>query len=305
MEAILLLGALTVAGGIGAASVGLGRSLSARRVDGSIEAIASDSTDLHRAELSRPFMDRLLGPASGVFERAVRSVTPSWWIKRLRTNAGLAGLGRLGVEGALALKAVVAIGGAFIFAAGSTIVGISAGGTTLWTVVGAVVGFFVPDVLIAHRAEARQGEIRRTLPEALDLMAIAVQAGTGLEQAVELVARRLPGALGEELHRMLQEVQLGASRREALNHLRDRTEVPELSTFALSLAQADALGSPLGEVLRVQAQEMRMLRRQRARETAAKVPVKLLFPLLVCIFPALGIVVIGPAIISIMGAFGG
>ena len=127
----------------------------------------------------------------------------------------------------------------------------------------------------------------------------------GLEQAIELVARRMPGALGEEFHRMLQEVQLGASRREALAHLRERTEVPELSTFALSLAQADSLGSPLGEVLRVQAAQMRMLRRQRAREIAAKVPVKLLFPLLLFIFPALAIVVIGPAIVTILKAFGG
>jgi tight adherence protein C len=174
----------------------------------------------------------------------------------------------------------------------------------MWAVLGALFGFFLPDLFIARRADDRQGEIRRALPEALDLLAIAVQAGMGLEQAIELVARRLPGALGEEFHRMLQEVQLGSSRREALTHLRERTEITELSTFALSLAQADTLGSPLGEVLRVQAQEMRMLRRQRAREHAAKVPVKLLFPLLTCIFPALAIVVIGPAAISIIKAFG-
>ena len=98
-------------------------------------------------------------------------------------------------------------------------------------------------------------------------------------------------------------MQLGASRREALQSLRERTEVSELSTFALALAQADALGSPIGEVLRVQAVQMRMLRRQRAREIAAKVPVKLLFPLLLCIFPALFITVVGPAAISIMKAF--
>jgi tight adherence protein C len=304
MDALLIAGTLAVALGIGGATVGLGWSLHARRIDGAVEAIAEDSPDLHRAELARPFAERLLGPAFAAVERAVRSVTPSWWMDRLRHNAALAGLGHWGVEGALALKAVVALGAVVVFAAASAIAGVGGGGMFLWATVGSLVGFFVPDVLIAHRAERRQDEIRLALPEALDLLAISVQAGMGLEQAIELVSRRLPGALGEELHRMLQEVQLGASRREALTHLRERTEISELSTFALSLAQADALGSPLGEVLRVQAVQMRMLRRQRAREQAAKVPVKLLFPLLLCIFPALGIVVIGPAIVSILSAFG-
>jgi tight adherence protein C len=225
-------------------------------------------------------------------------------MERMRRNAALAGLGRWGLEGTLALKAVATIVGAFFFVVVSTITGIGAGGALTSAALGGVIGFVVPDVWIASRARDRQTDIQRMLPEALDLLAIAVQAGMGLEQAIELVARRLPGALGEELARMLQEVQLGASRREALTNLRARTEVPELSTFALSLAQADALGSPLGEVLRVQALQMRMLRRQRAREQAAKVPVKLLFPLLLCIFPALGIVVVGPAAVSIMKAFG-
>jgi tight adherence protein C len=306
MDAVLIFGTLAVGGGLAIVFLGLGRSVAAAgRIAGAMESITEDSPDLHHAEMSMPFSQRLLGPAFGVTQRAVRAVTPSWWIDRIRRNASLAGLGRLGVEGALALKAVAAVGGAILFVLGATVSGIGVGGGLMWAVVGGAVGFFVPDLLIARRADARQAQIRRSLPESLDLLAIAVQAGMGLEQAIELVAQRLSGALGEELQRMLQEVQLGASRREALAHLRERTDVSELSTFVLSLAQADALGSPLGEVLRVQAQEMRMLRRQRAREMAAKVPVKLLFPLLAFIFPALAIVVIGPAIVSILNAFGG
>jgi tight adherence protein C len=127
----------------------------------------------------------------------------------------------------------------------------------------------------------------------------------GLEAAIDLVVQRLPGALGEELHRMLQELALGVSRREAFANLRDRTEVDELSTFALILTQADALGSPLGSVLRAQAAEMRALRRQRAREQGAKTPVALLFPLLLGIFPALMLVIMGPAVVSIVRAFSG
>lgn len=306
MEALLIFGTVLTAMGLGAVAVGITRSVVLRRTDGTaLEAILDDSVDLHHAELSRPFIERLLGPASGGLERAVRAVTPAWWLERIRTNASLAGLGRWGSESVLAIKGVMAAAMGAAFLAGSGAAGVDAGGLVSWTVVGALLGFFVPDFLIARRASTRQDDIRRMLPEALDLLAIAVSAGMGLEQAIELVARRLPGALGEELHRMLQEVQLGASRREALGHLRGRTEVSELSTFAMALAQADALGSPLADVLRVQAGQMRMMRRQRAREQAAKVPVKLLFPLLVCVFPALGIVVVGPAVISIVRAFGG
>lgn len=303
MDALLWIGALTVASGLGAAVVGVGREVAATDGEAGVEAILDESPDLYRAELERPFAVRLLGPALDVFERGVRAVTPAWWIDRLHRNAALAGFGRWGIEGVLALKGAFAAGGALLVLALAVLVDLGAGGVVAWMFLGAIGGFFGPDIWMAHQADSRQDGIRGALPETLDLMAIAVQAGMGLEQAMELVSRRLPGPLGEELGRTLREIQLGASRREALHHLRERTEVSELSTFALALAQADALGAPISEVLKVQAGEMRMLRRQRAREKAAKVPVKLLIPLLVGIFPALGIVIMGPAVIKIIDAF--
>ncbi len=300
MQALLAIGTVTVALGLGALVLGLERSLVRVRPEGdAIDAILAD--EALGAEAQRPFIERLIGPAFGSFGRVASALTPSFWRERIAHNASVAGMGSWGVDGILALKtlfAVVAAGGILML---SGVFGLTA--PVMWAVLGALVAFFIPDLGIARRVDARQDEIRNTLPEALDLLAIAVQAGMGLEAAIELVARRLPGALGEELARMLQEVQLGASRREALQSLRDRTEVSELSTFALALAQADALGTPLGEVLRVQAVQMRMMRRQRAREKAAKVPVKLLFPLLSCIFPALFITVVGPAAITIAHAF--
>jgi tight adherence protein C len=192
---------------------------------------------------------------------------------------------------------------ALIFPLGLALIGLSVGNVVLLGFIGAAIGFMLPDVFIAQRGRTRQAEIRKALPETLDLLAIAVGAGMGLEAAIELVIQRLPGALGQEFHRILQELSLGVSRREAFGSLRTRTEVDELSTFALILTQADALGTPLSVVLKSQAAEMRMLRRQRAREQGAKTPVALLFPLLLGIFPALMLVVIGPAIISIMKAF--
>ena len=236
--------------------------------------------------------------------RAAESITPPSWRLRMRRKAELAGLGPTGVEKVMRAKATVTLAAAAVLGAFAFLFGAGIAGLVLWIVAGAAIGYLLPDVWLAGKAEQRQAEIRRDLPETLDLLSIAVAAGLGLEAAIDLVAQRLPGPLGEELARLLQETALGSSRRQALQRLRERTEVAELSAFALALSQADSLGSPVAEVLRSQASEVRMLRRQRAREAAAKVPIKLLFPLLIAIFPALGIVVVGPAAISIARAFG-
>ncbi|MGH2771372.1 MAG: type II secretion system F family protein [Actinomycetota bacterium] len=299
---VLATGMAAVAGGLGLAALGAGRALMARRSNPAVEMILDEGQG-YRDDLDRPLAARLLGPALESFGQIGRALTPSWQLKRMRRSATLASFGRRGVEGVLALKAIAFVSGATLLPLGMAMLGARIGGVILWAMLGGLIGFFAPDVWIARRGEARQAQIRSALPEVLDLMAIAVQAGIGLEGSIELVSRKLPGALGDELHRLLQEIQLGASRRQALQALRDRTNVSELSTFALALIQADTVGSPVARVLGAHAAEMRMLRRQRAREKAAKLPVKLLFPLLLTIFPALMIIVIGPAVISIIKVF--
>jgi tight adherence protein C len=306
METLLLaMSVAAVAGGLGLAAVGVGQSLNGRRVATSASEVLLGEGPGYDEEIDRPFSERLLGPAWGSFRKAGRIVTPSWQMKRMRRHAQLAGLGPGGVEGLLAIKAAAVAVGATIIPLAMAALGASFGPVVLWAIMGGAFGFFLPDLWIAKKGVARQNDIRRMLPETIDLMAIAVQAGMGLEGAIELVARKLPGPLGEELQRLLQEIQLGSSRRQALQKLRGRTEIQELSTFAMALIQADTIGSPVSEVLQTHAKEMRLMRRQRAREVAAKLPVKLLFPLLLTIFPALMIIVIGPAIISIVAAFSG
>jgi tight adherence protein C len=303
---IVWIGPAIVGAGLGFAAVGVaGRSSDRRSSSVALQSIIGEGIDIREEELSAPLSQRLLGPAGQSLTRIARAVTPGTMIARLRQNTSLAGLGGLGVEGALALKAGAAAMLALIFPLLMALIGVSFGNVLLLGLFGAAFGFMLPDVFIAQKGKKRQEEIRKALPETLDLLAIAVGAGMGLEAAIELVIQRLPGALGEEFHRILQELSLGVSRREAFGSLRERTEVEELSTFALILTQADALGTPLSVVLKSQAAEMRMLRRQRAREAGAKTPVALLFPLLLGIFPALMLVVMGPAIISIMQAFSG
>jgi tight adherence protein C len=135
---------------------------------------------------------------------------------------------------------------------------------------------------------------RPSLPDTLDLLAISVEAGMGFEGALDIVCQHFNSPLAEEFSRTLREMELGLPRKDAFQNLKRRTEVPELSNFVLALLQADALGIPVGRVLRTQATEMRAKRRQWAREKAAKLPVKILFPLVAFIFPSILIVVLGP-----------
>ncbi|MFP5297946.1 MAG: type II secretion system F family protein [Actinomycetota bacterium] len=172
--------------------------------------------------------------------------------------------------------------------------------TPLWALLLGAAGSIAPDMWLDSKGKERQQKIARDLPEALDLLAISVEAGLGLEQAFGVVTENLTGPLGDEFMRLLREIELGVPRRQALNQLRERTDVSELSAFVVALIQADQVGAPIADVLRVQAEQVRLKRRQRAREKAAQTPVKILFPLIFFIFPALFVVTIGPGAIRIM-----
>ena len=160
-----------------------------------------------------------------------------------------------------------------------------------------------PDAILNRRVEERQTEIRTKLPDVLDLLVISVEAGLGFEQALDRTVSSVPGALTQEFARMLGEVRAGASRAQAMRAMEKRTDVPELRSFVLAILQADTFGVSIGRVLRAQADEMRIKRRQMAQEKAQKAPVKMMIPMVFCVFPALFVVVIGPAIINISTSF--
>jgi tight adherence protein C len=165
---------------------------------------------------------------------------------------------------------------------------------------GAVAGFSMPDLLLYNAGVKRQAQIQKELPDAMDMLTICVEAGLGFDAALARVARSTEGPAAAEFSRALQEMQIGKSRTEALRSLAERTTVAELRAFTSALVQAGELGIPVADVLRQQAKEMRLRRRQRAEEKAQQVPVKILFPLIGCLFPALFVIVIGPGAMSIM-----
>lgn len=167
----------------------------------------------------------------------------------------------------------------------------------------AVVCYFLPELLLHSRSQERNEEIGLELADTLDQMTIAVEAGLGFDSAMARAGRNGTGPLAQELIRTLQEIQVGQLRRNAYESLAQRTDVPDLRRFVRAIIQADAYGISIADVLRTQAAEMRLKRRQRAEEKAQQVPVKVIFPLLVCILPVLFIVLLGPTAINMMEAF--
>jgi tight adherence protein C len=168
---------------------------------------------------------------------------------------------------------------------------------------GFAIGLFLPDILIYNAGVKRQAAIGRSLPDVLDAMVIGVEAGLGLDSAMSQVANLLSGPMPDELHRVLQEMKLGVARTVALRALATRTNVRELRTLVTALVQAGELGISVAGILREHAQDQRLRRRQRAEEQAQKVAVKLLFPVLFCLFPVIFVVVIGPAVLRMIKVF--
>ncbi|MGK5111228.1 MULTISPECIES: type II secretion system F family protein [unclassified Geodermatophilus] len=243
-------------------------------------------------------------PRSGLLPRLTRSLTPAGTVARLNRLAG--GAGRPAdwpVPRLVAAKLVLAA------AAGGLglLVVVSRPGalTVLMAVVVTGVAYVVPELLLYSRGQERQKAIALELADTLDQMTIAVEAGLGFEAAMARAGRNGRGPLAEELVRTLQDIAVGQPRREAYVALAERAAVPDLRRFIRAVVQADVYGVSIADVLRTQAQEMRLKRRQRAEEKAMQIPVKVIFPLILCILPTLFIVLLGPAAMDIVDAFSG
>ena len=252
--------------------------------------------------LQESFAARALAPmVSGVGRFGMR-FTPQGWGERTTKRLAYAGWqSRFDAQSWAAIRVVTAIGAIIAFI---VMQGLFSGTEKLF--VGGLlvaIGGFGPEVVLSRRIDERRRSIERDLPDVIDLLVISVEAGLGFDSAMGRVVQSVPGDLSNEFARMLQETRVGVSRRQAMKSLAERTDTDDLNSFLLAMTQADAFGVSIARMLRVQADEMRVRRRQRAQERAFAAPVKMVFPLVLCIFPALFVVLLGPAVVEIYNGF--
>jgi tight adherence protein C len=247
-----------------------------------------------------PATDRLIKPLIERISRLTGRFTPAGYTDQVRHKLEIAGnVGNLDVDRFLAFKVFGAVTIPFWFWFIPSMAGLHGLVGLLAIGVLSFGSFQLVDIKVNRKIAERQKDISRRLPDILDLLVISVEAGLGFEQAIDRTIASVPGALSDELRRSLQEIRVGSTRAEALRAMDERCEVPELRGFVLAILQADTFGVSIGRVLRAQADEMRIKRRQKAQEKAMKAPVKMLFPLLFCIFPSLFVIILGPAAIQI------
>jgi tight adherence protein C len=274
------------------------------QVDGYDVAAAANAGIVEEGELAGSFMDRvgrqLFTNMGGLGHR----FTPAGYVDKVRQKFIMAGRDSTAeVDRFLAGRVLSLLAVPFIIVFFFVWNPLAFEGMTRLMIVGLSLAIILlgPEAKLTRAVESRQQSILQDLPDILDLLTISVEAGLGFEQALDRTIATVPGPLSTEFARMLGETRAGSSRADAMRAMDARIDISEVRSFVLAVLQADTFGVSIGRVLRAQADEMRIRRRQRAQEMAQKAPVKMLIPMVLCIFPALFVVILVPAMISIMG----
>jgi tight adherence protein C len=311
MDPIALVVGLVAAGAILLIVVGLAGNSPVDPVQARLTQLGSmQAKNLEDLELQQPLIDRTLRPLANRLSGRMSRVASTSFSQSTEKRLALAGNPcNMRVADWLGIKAIGAIVGGVLFGLLFVIPGVI--GFVPFPInlvmipVGVMFGYTIPEFWLGGRVRKRQKAILLQIPDALDLLTISVRAGLGFDGALGKVVEKLKGPLTEEFRRALAEIRVGKPRRDALRDIIPRTEVPALTNFIGAIIQAEQLGVSISKVLQVQSEQLRIERRQRAEEMAAKAPIKMLFPLVGCIFPSLFIVILGPAIILIMINLGG
>lgn len=253
-------------------------------------------------QLESGFSERAIAPALEKVGSFVLRFTPKGWVGRAQRKLILAGWAdRMDGNTWAAIRIISVVAAFLLWVFVQTLLD-----TTTYKLLGLAImlamGVFGPEAMLNRKIDERRKDMEKTLPDIIDLLVISVEAGLGFEAAMGRVVQNVPGELAREFSRTLQETRVGVSRNVALRNLAERTDVDDLNSFILSLIQADQFGVSIARMLRVQADEMRVRRRQRAQERAFAAPVKLVFPLVLCIFPSIFVVILGPAVINMAGS---
>ena len=295
-----------VGGGILLLFVGLASGSPVDPVQARLTQLGSvQARNLEELALQQPFSERTLRPLIARLSKMSSRLGSASSTENAERRLAMAGNpGDLRVSDWLGVKMLVGIA---IAAIAFLVFGLLIGGVVVGLFLGLVgfgIGFLIPEFWLGRRIKARQKLILKMIPDTLDLLTISVRAGLGFDGALAKVVEKLPGPLTDEFRRALAEVRVGKARRDALRDMVPRTNVQPLSNFIGAIIQAEQLGVSISKVLQVQSEQLRIERRQRAEEQAARAPIKMLFPLVGCIFPSLFIVILGPAIISILKTMG-
>ena len=259
---------------------------------------------LEDIELDQPFYERTIHPMIQRLARVRKPKDQGGMVARAEARLARAGHPG-GLHGAdwMGVKLLAAIGGGI----GGFALGLLLGGFALGLLIGVALlgfGYIITEYWLSKRIGKRSQAMVLELPDALDLLTISVEAGLGFDAALQKVVEKMDGALVDEFAQALAEVRMGRQRRDALRDVAARAEARPVSNFIGAIVQAEQLGVPIAKVLQIQSQQLRVERRQRAEEAAAKAPVKMLFPMVGCIFPTIFIVILGPAVVTVMGGVG-
>jgi len=273
-------------------------------VQARLEQLVVQPKTLEEFELQQPFFERVMRPMVKRLSRVGSRGDQGGMIARTDAKLEKAGYPG-GLRGAdwMGVKILGAIVGAIL----GFLLGLALGGPALGFVFvlgGGAIGFIGPEFWLGRRIKARSMAMVLQLPDALDLLTISVEAGLGFDAALAKVVEKMEGPLVNEFRQALAEIRMGRSRRDALRDVVARADAQPVSNFIGAIVQAEQLGVPIAKVLQIQSQQLRVERRQRAEEAAAKAPVKMLFPMVGCIFPTIFIVILGPAIVTVMGGVG-
>jgi tight adherence protein C len=280
------------------------RRRAVRLLESQVAGSTSENVNLREQHLSESFGSRIIVPIVAGAARVARRVTPIDARDRVARKLLLAGTpAGWDAERLLAFKIIGLAGGVILGFFVTSLMDLTPFIRMVLIALLTFVGFVAPDSILNRRVDERQKEILRTLSDTLDLLTISVEAGLSLNAAIAQVVQNVPGTLSSEFARMLQEIQLGVPRADAFRNLAERTDVDELNAFALAMIQADVFGVSIASVLRTQAQQLRIKRRQAAEQKAQQTPVKIVFPLILCILPALFVVIVGPGAIQIWEQF--
>jgi tight adherence protein C len=273
-------------------------------VQARLQQIAVRPRTLEELELQRPISDRTLKPIIQGIAGLIGRFYPQNTVKSVAVKLKRAGMESTSTEFFLGVKGFASVVGAIAASAIVNLLTSDLTFTLLGLVGGLFIGFMAPDFYLSSKASGRGNGVLLQLPDALDLLTISVEAGLGFDAAIVKVTEKMKGPLTDEFKRAAGEQRIGKARQEALRGISERVEVKELQNFISAIIQADQLGVSMSKVLRIQSEQLRMERRQRAEEKAARAPILIMLPTVGCIFPSLFIVILAPAALSAMSSCG-